>query len=71
MPEPCRGCAFNEDDWGSCRCQAFALAGDPSATDPAFQRYPFHARTVGAAVKEAALPPPPFIYRRIAKVPQA
>ena len=35
MPEPCRSCERREIDWGGCRCQAFALLGDASATDPA------------------------------------
>ena len=34
MPEPCHGCERREIDWGGCRCQAFALLGDASATDP-------------------------------------
>src|SRR3546814_11802606 len=35
MPEPGRSCERREIDWGGCRCQAFALAGDAAATDPA------------------------------------
>lgn len=35
MPEPCQSCDRREIDWGGCRCQAFALLGDASATDPA------------------------------------
>ena len=34
MREPCRSCERREIDWGGCRCQALALAGDPAATDP-------------------------------------
>jgi pyrroloquinoline quinone biosynthesis protein E len=34
MPEPCRSCERRELDWGGCRCQAMALLGDSSATDP-------------------------------------
>jgi PqqA peptide cyclase len=34
MQEPCRSCARKEVDFGGCRCQAMALAGDPRATDP-------------------------------------
>ncbi len=43
MPEPCRGCARAEQDWGGCRCQAFALTGDAAATDPACALSPHHA----------------------------
>jgi len=35
MPEPCRSCERREIDFGGCRCQAFALTGDASKTDPA------------------------------------
>jgi PqqA peptide cyclase len=35
MPEPCRSCDRRAVDFGGCRCQAFALTGDASATDPA------------------------------------
>lgn len=34
MPEPCRSCEHRHDDFGGCRCQAFALAGDAAVTDP-------------------------------------
>lgn len=35
MPEPCRSCDRRAIDFGGCRCQAFALTGDASRTDPA------------------------------------
>ncbi|MFK7895392.1 MAG: pyrroloquinoline quinone biosynthesis protein PqqE, partial [Myxococcota bacterium] len=35
MPEPCQSCPEREVDFGGCRCQAFRLLGDSSATDPA------------------------------------
>ncbi len=34
MPLPCRECPQRENDFGSCRCQAALLVGDPGATDP-------------------------------------
>lgn len=34
MPDPCRTCERRTQDFGGCRCQAFLLTGDPSATDP-------------------------------------
>jgi PqqA peptide cyclase len=34
MQEPCRSCERKHIDYGGCRCQAMALAGDPAATDP-------------------------------------
>lgn len=43
MPEPCRSCSEREIDWGGCRCQALALAGDAAATDPVCEKSPRHA----------------------------
>ena len=34
MKDPCRTCPERGDDFGGCRCQAFALTGDPAAADP-------------------------------------
>lgn len=34
MPDPCRSCDRRSVDFGGCRCQAMAIAGDPSLTDP-------------------------------------
>lgn len=42
MSEPCRSCDRRELDWGGCRCQAFLLAGDAAATDPACSLSPHH-----------------------------
>ena len=43
MQEPCRSCDRKKLDFGGCRCQAMALAGDPNATDPVCIKSPFHA----------------------------
>ncbi|SEF26640.1 pyrroloquinoline quinone biosynthesis protein E [Amycolatopsis pretoriensis] len=40
MSEPCRTCDRRELDFGGCRCQAFLLTGDASATDPVCSRSP-------------------------------
>jgi pyrroloquinoline quinone biosynthesis protein E len=66
MPEPCRSCDRKEIDWGGCRCQAFALTGDASATDPACGLSPDHDELVATAEREADAHPPNFIYRRFA-----
>ncbi|ANP48876.1 pyrroloquinoline quinone biosynthesis protein E [Streptomyces griseochromogenes] len=42
MPEPCRGCSHREADFGGCRCQAYALTGDATRTDPACRLSPDH-----------------------------
>ncbi len=43
MAEPCRSCDMREIDYGGCRCQAMAIAGDAAATDPACELSPHHA----------------------------
>lgn len=52
MRAPCQGCAHAERDWGGCRCQAYALTGDLSATDPACALSPHHA-LLDAALRDA------------------
>jgi pyrroloquinoline quinone biosynthesis protein E len=42
MPEPCRSCERRGEDFGGCRCQAFLLTGDASATDPVCVLAPTH-----------------------------
>jgi len=42
MPEPCRSCERRGEDFGGCRCQAFLLTGDSTATDPACSLAPRH-----------------------------
>ncbi len=52
MPEPCRSCERRSEDFGGCRCQAFLLARDATATDPACSLAPAH-HLVESAVREA------------------
>jgi pyrroloquinoline quinone biosynthesis protein E len=42
MPEPCRSCERRTEDYGGCRCQAFLITGDASATDPVCTLAPTH-----------------------------
>ena len=65
MKDPCRTCARREIDFGGCRCQAMALAGDASATDPACSLSPLHRRIEDVADAEAAGEAAAFRYRRI------
>jgi pyrroloquinoline quinone biosynthesis protein E len=44
MQEPCRSCPKAKEDFGGCRCQAFALTGDARAADPVCHLSPHHAR---------------------------
>jgi pyrroloquinoline quinone biosynthesis protein E len=52
MREPCRSCPERERDFGGCRCQAFALAGDAAEADPACALAPHHAAV--RAARDAA-----------------
>jgi pyrroloquinoline quinone biosynthesis protein E len=65
MPEPCQSCDRREIDWGGCRCQALALTGDASRTDPACEKSPDRA-LMQAIVAARSATPPDFIYRRFA-----
>jgi pyrroloquinoline quinone biosynthesis protein E len=65
MPEPCRSCPERDRDLGGCRCQAFALTGNPAATDPACALAPAH-HVVQAARRRAERPAsarPPLVPR--------
>ncbi|MFH0516609.1 pyrroloquinoline quinone biosynthesis protein PqqE [Streptomyces sp. M41] len=42
MAEPCRSCSRREEDFGGCRCQAYALTGDADRADPACRLSPDH-----------------------------
>lgn len=44
MQEPCRTCDRRTLDFGGCRCQAMAIAGDPAATDPVCIKSPLHGQ---------------------------
>jgi PqqA peptide cyclase len=62
MQEPCASCPRRVEDFGGCRCQAFALTGDAAATDPVCHLAPTHALVETlAAVQEQA----PYNYRRM------
>ena len=54
MPEPCHSCERRKEDFGGCRCQAFLLTGDASATDPVCELAPSH-RVIENAVRDNAV----------------
>jgi pyrroloquinoline quinone biosynthesis protein E len=61
MQEPCASCPRRHEDFGGCRCQAFALTGDARATDPVCHLSPKHAIVEElAAIQENA----EYVYRR-------
>src|SRR5690625_4585393 len=53
MPELCRSCERRDIDWGGCRCQALAIAGDAAATDPACHKSPLHHELLALAEADA------------------
>jgi PqqA peptide cyclase len=62
MKEPCASCPRRELDFGGCRCQAFALTGDATATDPVCHLAPDHAEVAQlAAVRTDAA----YVYRHM------
>jgi pyrroloquinoline quinone biosynthesis protein E len=65
MPSLCRTCDQREVDWGGCRCQALAIAGDAAATDPACALSPMHGTLRALADAASSEPPPDFVYRRM------
>jgi pyrroloquinoline quinone biosynthesis protein E len=62
MKEPCASCPRREQDFGGCRCQAFALTGDAAAADPVCHLAPDHARVTELAAQRTEAP---YVYRRM------
>jgi pyrroloquinoline quinone biosynthesis protein E len=62
MPEPCASCSRRDIDFGGCRCQAFALTGDATATDPVCHLSPHHAELAALAAERSDTP---YTYRRM------
>ncbi len=69
MQEPCRSCDRRSQDFGGCRCQAFLLAGDVSATDPVCSLSPQRPKVDAILEEISALPvteisaKPDWLYR--------
>lgn len=66
MAEPCRSCARRDIDFGGCRCQAMAIAGDPAAADPVCRKSP-HRHLVDAILttETGTAAGREFVYRRV------
>lgn len=63
MREPCRSCERREIDFGGCRCQALAIAGDAAATDPACELSPLHHVMAALAEEASAAGDVAYAYR--------
>jgi PqqA peptide cyclase len=64
LPEPCVSCDRRQQDFGGCRCQAFALTGDAAAADPACSVTPSHHLVRAARSRAAGALPAPLELRR-------
>ena len=62
MQEPCASCPRRDEDFGGCRCQAFALTGDAAATDPVCHLSPNHAQVEALAAQRDSAS---YDYRRM------
>ncbi|TNJ47429.1 pyrroloquinoline quinone biosynthesis protein PqqE [Phaeobacter sp. B1627] len=69
MAEPCVSCERKTIDFGGCRCQALALAGDANATDPVCIKSPHHKFLQAAAEDFAASTDDTLTYRQLVKAP--
>ncbi|QFI69466.1 pyrroloquinoline quinone biosynthesis protein PqqE [Sinorhizobium alkalisoli] len=63
MPELCRSCERKQIDFGGCRCQAMALAGDARATDPVCIRSPLRDRLTRETDRLSAMSSATLSYR--------
>jgi PqqA peptide cyclase len=66
MQEPCASCPRRFEDFGGCRCQAFALLGDARATDPVCHLSPHHGLLAELAEERRDVP---YVYRRHTQAP--
>jgi PqqA peptide cyclase len=66
MREPCRSCPRKHVDFGGCRCQAFALTGDATRTDPVCTLSPDRL-TIDRMLDEAP-PPVAYTYREMGRL---
>ena len=64
MPEACRSCDRKAIDFGGCRCQAMAYAGDPNAMDPMCSKSPMR-ETIRQLTEAESIDaaPPAYVYR--------
>jgi len=61
LPELCQTCDRRDIDFGGCRCQAMAVAGDAWATDPVCRKSPDRAKV--DALLDTPISDADFVYR--------
>jgi len=69
MKEPCRSCPRKHVDFGGCRCQAFALTGDATRTDPVCTMT--SDRAIIDAMLDGSPPPMTYAYREMGRTRDA
>jgi PqqA peptide cyclase len=52
MQQPCATCPLRNEDFGGCRCQAFALTADAAATDRVCHLSPNHVQIEALAAQD-------------------
>lgn len=71
LPEPCQSCDRRDIDFGGCRCQALALAGDAAATDPVCRKSGMRHVVDALLASEDSAGDDGFEYRTMADNPAA
>jgi PqqA peptide cyclase len=71
MPEPCRSCDRRARDFGGCRCQAFLLTSNASATDPVCILAPAHQVIEDTLQRVDSRGSPSWVYRMDSNLPQS
>lgn len=66
LPDTCQSCDRKEIDFGGCRCQALALAGDAGATDPVCSKSPDHNKVL-TLLRDAMEPDAPMQWRHMVR----
>ena len=69
MRPPCRACPVQEETFGGCRCQAFALTGDAANADPVCRLSPHRPVIDRAIAASSAVAPPAYRYRAFTAAP--
>lgn len=62
LPDPCRTCERRTLDFGGCRCQAFHVAGNAGATDPACSLSPHHGHIESARSQATRVAGAPILF---------
>jgi len=63
MKEPCRSCPEKVKDFGGCRCQAYLLTGDMTATDPVCSLSQQHDRVLATIAAAGTSDAKPLVFR--------